>query len=268
MRFRICLLSIIMLVVIAPALAQVWVDGTDEVEYNCDLVRTLIAEYGDEPLARGVVGVPGIASLIEFFANRAPLCIRSDTSALTESPAVFKVTVKSAVNLRDCASTECEKVGATAAGDILEVLGQDGEWYQVRFDGGVAWIAGWLTTRLPDAVIEGEQAFLFEDAGCIIAPRSKRSSDMDINIIITGDRMSDVRVDLYRPDTDKPLRVEGQLDKTFIDTGDTYIYQYYYWNVWWPTGIYHIEVDMDGQVAKIAWNVTERDDYSVFVSCD
>ena len=145
---------------------------------------------------------------------------------------------------------------------------EEGEWFEIKYERSTAFIAGWLTTRMPDAVVVTGEAYFVEGADCVLVPDASRSSDMDITIIITGERKNDVRVDLYRPDNETPLRVEGQLDKTFIDTGSTYIHQYYRWNVWWPTGIYTIDVESGGSLTKIAWNVAERADYNVFVSCD
>ena len=265
-------ISVILVLVGATfAFAQEWVESESGAEFNCDTINMIVAEFGDESFSRSEHGT---VTLQQFFSSLIQDCAVSPSQAATQrgmessSSTDFKVTVNSTVNVRDCAGTTCTLVGTTKNGDILEVIGEDGDWYKIKFDGGTAFIASWLTERLPDALIETDEPYFIDSANCFVVPSSSRSSDMDINVIITGDRKEDVVVDLYRPNNDAALRVEGQLDKTFIDTGETYIHQYYYWNIRWPTGIYNIEVEMDNVVHRIAWNVTERADYNFFVSCD
>lgn len=48
------------------------------------------------------------------------------------------------VNLRASPGTACAIVGKALRGQSLEVLGKQGDWYQVRKDGVTCWIAGWL----------------------------------------------------------------------------------------------------------------------------
>ncbi len=245
--------------------AQEWAEGSDrDTEYNCELVNEIIEEYGDQPYLRVDNAVLTFA---EFHAVQALGCVSSDDADIQTAATDFKVTVNQNVNLRDCAGTSCGLVGKAQPGDIFEVVAEDGDWYEIKFERGTAFIAGWLTTRLPDEVIETGEGFIIEDTGCHVIVDSRRG-DMDINIIITGERLSDVTVDLYRPNETNPLRVEGQLDKTFIDTGGSYLHQYYRWNQWFPNGIYTIEVKIDRKVYEIAWNMTERVDYNIFVACN
>ena len=262
---KVLLTIAIVLLLATTAIAQDWEESSvSETEFNCELVKKLLEDHGDEPYAR----VNGeVQTFTEFHTNAVPACDSAGNSS-PSGETLFKVSTSGAVNLRDCGNTSCNLVGKTAADGILEVVAGDGEWYEIKYDGGTAFIAGWLTTRLPDALIETGETHYILETGCVVVPDSKRSSDLDITIIITGDNKDDVVVDLYRPDNDTPLKVQGQLDKTFIDTGDSYIHQYYYWNTWWPTGIYTIVVEMDRNVYKIAWNVVDRDDYNVFVNCD
>ena len=263
-KFFIALVAL--LLIVSTSFGQDWTEGVDdETEYNCLLIQEIIEEFGDQPFVRNDAVEQSFA---EFASENAPDCLSSGVASQAEITAAFKVTVKSTINLRECAGTECEIVGKTQPGEIYDVLAEDYDWYEIRFERGTAFIAGWLTSRLPDAVVETDEALYVFAGSCVIVPDSSRSTDMDINVIITGDRKNAVNVDLYRPDNDEPLPVYRQLDKTFIDTGGTYILQTYHWNVWWPTGLYTIDVLLDGDIEKIAWNVTERADYNVFVSCD
>ncbi len=249
----------------ASIFAQDWVEGSDrDTEYNCELVNAIIEEYGDQEYIRQDGEVLTFA---EFHAIQASGCMSSDDADIQTAATDFKVSVNQNVNLREGAGTSFSRVGQAKAGEVLEVVAEDGDWYEVKFEGGTAFIAGWLTNRLPEVVIETGELFIIEDTGCRVIVDSRRG-DIDINIIITGERLSDVTVDLYRPNETNPLRVEGQLDKTFIDTGESYLHQYYRWNQWFPNGIYTIEVKIDRKVYKMAWNMTERVDYNIFVACN
>lgn len=60
---------------------------------------------------------------------------------------VFIKEDNSYVNLRTGPGTNHEITGRALPGEPLVVLGQDGDWYQVRLTGGnTAWIAVWLVT--------------------------------------------------------------------------------------------------------------------------
>ena len=258
---KLYLLAAVILMGMTSALAQDWAEGSDSnVEFNCELVSAIIEEYGDQPYVRE-------NGAVQTFAEFHAICTAANDADTQTAATDFKVTVNQNVNLREGAGTSFSRVGQAKAGEILEVVAEDGDWYEVKFERGTAFIAGWLTTRLPDVVIGTGDIHIIEDTGCRVVIDSRRG-DMDINIIITGDRMGDVTVDLYRPNENNPLRVEGQLDKTFIDTGEAYLHQYYRWNQWFPNGIYTIEVKIDRSTYKIAWNMTERIDYNVFVACD
>lgn len=56
--------------------------------------------------------------------------------------AVVKVNI---LNARSGPGTGFDPVGQVTRGQVLEVTGRDGEWLQVRLEGGArAWVAGWL----------------------------------------------------------------------------------------------------------------------------
>ena len=141
---------------------------------------------------------------------------------------------------------------------------QGREWY--RIDGG-RWLAAWLTTRGPDALIQTDGIYRDEDTGCAIVVDRKRG-DRDLAIVLAGASRDDVTVDVYRPNENIALRVEAQLDKTFIDTGDSYIYQYYSWRIGWPNGLYRLEVSQAANTSMLAWQMDQAGDYTIHVYCD
>jgi uncharacterized protein YgiM (DUF1202 family) len=189
----------------------------------------------------------------------------SDTTTSVDK---FPIVVNGDVNLRACAGTDCDILSIAEDGSLLTVIGIDGDWYQVELeDGTTAFIAASLTTRGPDAIISVDDYYTDPVTRCDVAFDMKRG-DMNLNLILTGARQDEVVADLYRPNETRALRVEGQLDKTFIDTGDTYIHQYYNWNVSWPTGLYQLEIKLDDNVSKLAWELENTGDYNIFVICE
>lgn len=222
------------LIVSMPAFAQEWVDFDENTEINCEVVTLITEEYSDEDIARTTSET---LTVQEFFESLAEDCFtESDAETVSEETDNSRnVMVDGNVNLRDCAGTSCGIVGQATDGSILEVVAEDGDWYEVVFEGDTAFIASWLTSPTASVIIETDEAHLIEGITCAVAPSARRG-DMDMNIIITGGRQGDVLVDLYRPSDQNPLRVEAQYDKAFIDSGDAYIHQVYRWNVSFPTG--------------------------------
>ncbi|MBI5667303.1 MAG: SH3 domain-containing protein [Chloroflexi bacterium] len=294
-----CILFLaIALAIVGSAAAQEgsWQTGSDGSEYNCTSLSTVLSALADGDLPTEAFTVPFVrykngteASLQTYLSAVTMLSFALDEEALvtmdtlfetaisacdasqkdqsTESSETFTVMVNGDVNLRSCAGTNCDIVETASNGSMLTVIDTEGDWYKVQLEDGTAYIASWLTMRGPDDVINVDEAYFDPRTGCAIAFNVKRG-DPDMNILLSGERRGDVVVDLYRPNETRPLRVEGQLDKTFIDTGDAYIHQYYSWNVGWPAGTYQLELKLDGKTSKLAWEMKERADYYIYVMCD
>jgi hypothetical protein len=192
---------------------------------------------------------------------------QTDTGTSSASGDTFNVTTTGNANLRSCAGTNCDLVGQIGAGQTLKVVGVEADWYEVEHEGGTAFIASFLVTRAPDNIIPTDEPYVDARTGCVIAFDIKRG-DANMTLILAGDNRGDVVADLFRPNESVALKVEGQLDKTFIDTGDPYIHQYYRFNIGWPVGIYGLEITLNDETSKIAFEVEERADYNVFVLCD
>jgi uncharacterized protein YgiM (DUF1202 family) len=279
-----------------------WQKGSDGSEYNCETLQGLltalgendaeaIGNLGDELLFRsedgGEISVNTyVGSMVlqsfsedsdaavnadELFSAGSAACSEDTTTADTNTATAvdpFPIVVNGDVNLRSCAGTTCDVLQVAANGSLLTVIGTDGDWYQVELeDGTTAFISSSLTTRGPDAIVSVDDFYTDPETGCDIAFDVKRG-DMSITLILAGRRQGEIIADLYRPNEIRPLRVEGQLDKTFIDTGETYIHQYYSWNVSWPNGVYQLEFKLDDTVRKLAWELEDRGIYNVFVMCE
>lgn len=180
---------------------------------------------------------------------------------------MFNVVVNGNVNLRSCASTDCSIVGQAANSQALRVLAQDGDWYEVKWESGTAFIASWLTTRGPDVHVDLTEGYIDPVTGCSLFLRKTRG-DTDLYFAISGDRHSDVWVDLYRSSDNVPLDVAAQYDKKFLDTEEVYIQQTYYWRTWWPSGVYRLELALNGKSSVIGFDFENGVEHLIYIECD
>lgn len=93
---------------------------------------------------------------------------------------LFHVIPNNNLNLRACGSLDCAVVDQIQAGIRLPVYAVEGDWYQVRSKGRFLWLAGWLTTRAPDKVLETKDAPLFQvTTNYKLIPRSCASTQCE-----------------------------------------------------------------------------------------
>ena len=76
----------------------------------------------------------------------------TSTSTPTPRKVLFEIISNGVVNIRSCAGTTCNPpLGAASRSDVFEVIaqvdGSGGEWYEINYQGGTAYIAAWLTTK-------------------------------------------------------------------------------------------------------------------------
>lgn len=301
MKRYVIFLFVVMLLAVGVAHAQEWTPSDDaDIEYNCEAVAAVLDALtnstfdgdtatlpfirisGAELNAREYVGLfvlsafegsTGVSVTLDtIFSDAVDACALKQASSDSGSAAVsapagsFTVIVNSGANLRSCAGTNCALVRQAAAGEALTVIGTEGDWYQVDLGGETAYIANFLVTRGPDAVIDISEAYVDANTGCVVAFDVKRG-DADMNIVLSGENADDIVVDLFRPNESTALKVQAQLDKEFLDTGEPYILQYYSWNIGWPTGMYQIELSYGGKTSRLAWELSERADYTIYFLC-
>lgn len=295
---RLMLVGIMCLWGTALVAAQDWQEGSDGIEYDCAMLANVIeafeadadsamSEIGPETLVKTRAG--NEMNVYEYLGIMAVSVARSADTNLTQdnlfssaneacnpetaSPTttsgegLFNVVVNDGANIRSCAGTNCSLVRQAARGELLKVIAVDGEWYEVEDENGPAFIADFLVTRGPDVVIDVAEGYFDAEMGCSLTFVVKRG-DADLAIVMAGEKQRDIVIDLYRPNTTSPLAVEGQLDKTFIDTGDTYILQYYRYNTGWSLGAYRLELTVGDETRMFGWEMEEKGDYTIHVYCN
>jgi hypothetical protein len=236
-------------------------------------------QHSDGALLRAILGDPAgsayYAITFSALTEQDLMQMQPDTviasfallNATASEDVLFNVVSAQAVNVRQCAGTDCALVGTTTAGQTLEVVGVEEKWYLVKWESGTAYVASWLVARGPDVHVDLNEGYSDPNTGCQLKLRTNRG-DADLSVAISGDRQGEAWVDVYRPNESAPVTVDAQYDKEFIDTEEPYIHQFYPWGTYWPTGTYQVSVTVGDASSMIAFDINESGEQLLYVNCD
>ena len=115
-----------------------------EISYDSRLVYVAISEMFDQPLSESSVREP---TKVRAAPTAAPAS--STRSSVNRFASPRRRYTHGQVNLRHGPGTSFDLAGSVSAGSTLDVIGQSGEWYVIRHNGGEVYIAGWLTFDAP-----------------------------------------------------------------------------------------------------------------------
>lgn len=196
-------------------------------------------------------------------------CVDSDSvTTVNNEDVLFTVSVNQNVNIRSCSSTSCQSVGTARTRQDYDVVGEDNDWYEIVLDdGSTGFIASWLTVRAPDEVIDIYESHIDRTLNCGMTAVVSRSTSDNLDFAISGEAMDEVTVDIYRPNRTEPEPVYRQLDKTFIDTGDSYIHQIYSSSNW-ALGTYRLRLVRDNNSRIYEFELEEEGETTIFVYCE
>lgn len=205
-------------------------------------------------------------SLNEYLANCDQAQLNKGNSANTT--ALFNVNAVGTVNIRSCAETTCGIVEVSSNGETFAVVEVVDDWYEILLaDNSTGFIASWLTVRGPDKTINIYESHTDTELDCVILADVQRASSTDISIIISGNGMDEVVVDIFRPNNSTPEPVWRQLTKTFVDTGDVY-YDQVYLSSYWPRGTYQLSLERYGIEKVFGFDLNQTGNTNIFVYCD
>lgn len=259
----------------------------DPASINLEVILLIEEAFGDMPFVKTAVHGNEPATLSEFIwdgflpVGCSPIHVphlypdeylkEHELPEAVEITTTFRVTVSSAINVRDCAGTDCNKVGQARPGDIYEVVAEaEDNWYEIRWGDSTAFIAGWLTKRLPDIVLEtGQSPYQIPGTTCQISPQSSRDNRRwFFGFAISGTaKGGGVTVDLYRPDSATPMSVSDVLIKEFVGSDEAYEHQWYASN-WLNPGLHTIELTRFGRTFTFGWTVEQSAQHHIYVHCD
>ena len=211
------------------------------------------------------------------FADIAELASEAEAectveAAVTDADGVlYRVSVNRAVNLRAGAGTNHDRVGQAQPGDIYEVFSeQEGgqyNWLEIRYRGETAFIAESLTIRLPDVVLVEGGLHIVPGINCRMAYDKQRDTRMRIYFAFSGENMSGVEADLYRPNEDRPALISNTRWGSFAgDPNSSVLYQYY--AQWFSDGVYTIEVNQGRISHRVGVDMRGKYIHWITLRCD
>ncbi len=242
------------------------------------VVHAQVSGDGDACVADATADWTPPTTLAEAHAWRDALddviedCTPEPQPSPDESGVLFNVIPNSTMNARACPGTDCEKVSQVDGGIAIPVyeIDQDSEgrdWYSVDLN-GATWIAGWLTRRGPDVVVELNTDYNDSRTGCFVHVRYDRGSSSQMSFAISGEQRQAAIVDIFRPGETRPVPVLRQLHKEFLGSSEPYIQQVYRSGLWVPSGIYTIHMEFNGEETAVGFHKEKVGTYINYVHCD
>ena len=240
--------------------------------------QSVIAQSSTEECAAGYY--EQLTSLIDAeadFADIAELASEAASKCAVEAAVadadgvLYSVSVNRTVNLRAGAGTNHGRVGQAQPGDIYEVFSeQEGgqyNWLEIRYQGETAFIAESLTVRLPDVILVAGGLHEVPGTNCLLGYETQRDTRMRIYFAFTGENMSGVEADLYRPNEDTPVRISNTRWGSFAgDPNSSVLYQYY--AQWFSDGVYTIEVNQGRISLRVGVDMQGRYIHWITLRCD
>ncbi len=177
---------------------------------------------------------------------------------------LYSVSANAAVNLRGGPGTEYDVVGRTVAGQVFEVYsetqGSRYTWLELVYDGEPAYIAGSLTTRLPDHMLtENDDAIFLDTVSCAAFHSTRRDSRTTVQVVEYGDSVAEY--DVVRMSDNATMRLlRSDYD---AQTGGTY-YRY----GWQAAGLYTLAVTRGRRSDSIGFEIGGTKTHFIGVRCE
>ncbi len=190
-----------------------------------------------------------------------------DAEEINQDAPLFHVDTNSNLNLRACGNRDCEQVGQVPGGTRLPVYAVEGDWYQALVNGEPVWLAGWLTTRVPDMVLEDTSMILDERTGCTVLLGARQLFDV-LHIMVGGDRHEDVHFDFFAPGAGEPLTYSDR-STIGLEESDGTMIEHVYQGVLVSAGEpYRLLIELDGRSNLVEWVPARSGGTAIFIICN
>ena len=166
-------------------LESAWIkDSAGDSSINCPLVKRLLSEYGTQDYIRGG---GEIWSNITYYQNIFSACIPSN------------VITSDAVTLLDCAEASCDSTDSVSSDTVLEIVGIDGPWYEVKFADATAFVPIKQTFKGGYPILQPFDGHEFEEHTCFIWIEYEQHRSMKFDVFDLSEGRRDAIVDIYHP---------------------------------------------------------------------
>ena len=226
---------------------------TREYFYQCDVVRTIVAAYGDLDFRRDG---DRHHTVIGFYQEDARECV----------PRYVVTKVHSDVFA--CADSDCEKINRVMRWQAWKVVGLSEGWYEVYVEGETGFIAASDVMPGPYALFQVDEQHVLRYSECVMVPQRKPQEFRHIAIIKAGPAYREIEVALYKPAVETAQDVLEEVEREFSNNGQPYILQIHTRDDHYPNGVYIVELTWDGLTFRYGFEAQEPALYYIHVYCN
>lgn len=226
---------------------------TREYLYQCDVVRQIVAAYGNLEFRRDG---DRRHSVIGFYQEDAPACV----------PPYVVTKVHS--DVYDCPDSDCEKIDRIMRWLAWQVVGWSEGWYEVALETGTGFVAAADVAPGPYRLLQLNEQHVLEYAECVMVPQSREKDYRLVVILKAGPAFQEIETALYKPGSDTALDLHDQIEGEFSNNGQPYVIQVHEPDSIYTTGVYTIELTWDGLTFRYGFNAQEHALYTIHVYCN
>lgn len=225
---------------------------TREYFYQCDVVRRIVADFGDLDFRRNG---DRQHTVISFYQEEAPECVPP-----------FVVT-KVHSDIYACADSDCEKIDRIMRWQAWPVVGLSEGWYELALEDKTGFVAEADVALGPYGLLQVDEQHVLRYAECAMVPQIKEKDYRVVAIIKAGLAYQEIEVALYKPAEDTALGIYDEIEDEFSN-GQPHILQIHDLESFYPTGVYTIELTWNGLTFRYGVNVQEHNVYYIHVYCN
>ena len=226
---------------------------TREYFYQCDVVRAIVAAYGDLDFRRDG---DRHDTVLSYFHEDARECV----------PRYVVTKVHSEVFA--CPASDCDKINRVMRWQAWRVVGLSEGWYEIVLEDETGFIAASDVMPGPYALFQVDQHHVSQYHDCIIFVDRKPEDFRFVAILKAGPAYQEIEVSIYKPAIDIPLEIADESHGEFNDSGEPYILQVSSLADYFPAGAYMIELAWNGRIFLYGLDVQETALFMIHFYCD
>ena len=226
---------------------------TREYFYQCEVVRAIVAAYGDLDFRRTS---DRQHTVIRFYQEDAPECVPP------------YVVTKVHGDIFACPESDCEKTGRVMRWLAWKVVGLSEGWYEIELEDGTGFIAASDVMPGPYALLQVDEQHVLRYSECVMIPQRKPQEFRHIAIIKAGLAYRETEVALYKPAVEMAQDVLEEVEGEFSNNGQPYILQIYTRDDHYPRGAYTVELTWNGLTFRYGFTAQEHALYMIHVYCN
>ncbi len=226
---------------------------TREYFYQCDIVRRIVAGFGDLAFRRSGERQH---TVISFYQEEVPECVPP-----------FVVT-KVHSDVYACADSDCEKIDRIMRWKAWPVVGWSEGWYELALEDKTGFVAEADVAPGLYGLMQVEQLHASRYHDCELYVDRLPEDYRYIATLKAGPAYREIELALYKPAVDTPVEIVEERPGAFNDSGDPYLLQIYSRSDHFPMGAYVIELTWNGRTFRYGLEVQDHALFLIHVNCN